>query len=284
MKKIFIAGASGFIGKNLLSDLIRDNKIYINRRDFKKLNKNVKDSKNLLVLNEESKKIKFDFLINCIANTNTKSLDWEVLHKSNCLTNIELLENYNYSCFVYLSSFSVFSENSIANKKPDPINTYGLSKYLSEKLVEQYCRKKSSAIILRLPLVIGKEKKQEDLISYFYKKLSNSEDITLYENGKYLRNIVHCNQVTKLINIITSQNIFINKINIYHINSSDLISVKDICYYMKVKIGSLSKIKSSNKKVHSDFDSMFLDNSRKLKGYKELPIKKNIDIFIEEYL
>ena len=39
MKRIFIAGATGFLGRHILNELVKSNKIYISLRDFRKIDK-----------------------------------------------------------------------------------------------------------------------------------------------------------------------------------------------------------------------------------------------------
>jgi nucleoside-diphosphate-sugar epimerase len=283
MKTIFIAGASGFIGKHLLDNLIFDNSIYINKRDFNSIKNGEENSSNLKCLEDFHKKIKFDYVINCIGNTNTANEDWSSLYEANCITNLKLMNNLKYDYFIYLSSFSVFSEKSIQIKIPDPNNLYGLSKYISEKIIKQFSKPNSISIILRLPLVIGRRKKQNDVINYFYNKLKCDEDIELIENGKFLRNIIHYSEILKIIRNIINYKPFTKKDNIYHCNSSDLMSVLNICKYMKLKMNSNSKIKSIKKKFVNDFNSMVVKNQDSLKHHKKQTISQNLDAYLDEF-
>jgi nucleoside-diphosphate-sugar epimerase len=283
MKTIFIAGASGFIGKHLLDNLIFDNYIYINKRDFNSIKQSEESSNNLKCFEDLHKKIKFDYVINCIGNTNTTSDDWDSLYEANCVTNLKLMNNLKYDYFIYLSSFSVFSERSIKIKIPDPNNLYGLSKYISEKIIKQLANPNSISIILRLPLVIGRKKKQNDVINYFYNKLKCDEDVELIENGKFLRNIIHYSEILKIIRNIIKYKPFTKKNNIYHCNSSDLMSVFKICKYMKLKMNSNSKIKSIKKKFVNDFNSLIVKNQDSLKYHKKQTISQNLDAYLDEF-
>lgn len=284
MKKIFIAGASGFIGKHILEKLIKSNIIYVSRRDYNKIKKDFINFLNFKCIKKKDKKISFDFLINCIANTNTQNNNWEELYKDNCLTNLKLLENFNYSCFIYFSSFSVFSQNSIKYVKADPINFYGLSKYLSEKIIEKKLTKKKNLIIIRLPVVIGKSKKQNDIIHYIYKKLKKNEDVEIFNNGELKRNIVHYEDVVSIIKQIIDKNPFRKKFNIFHINSSNLLAIKKISEYMKLKMKSRSKIIIKKKRILNSFNSKIINNSQMIKNYKQKSVQKHLDVFLKEFL
>lgn len=284
MKRIFIAGATGFLGRHILNELVKSNKIYISLRDFRKIDKKIYNFKNLKCFKKQDKKLSFDFLINCIANTNTQSNDWEEIYKSNCLTNIKLLKNLKYNCFIYFSSFSVFSKDSIKKKVADPNNFYGLSKYLSEKIIEQKSNSNKISIVLRLPIVIGKTKKQLDIINYFHSKLKKNKKIKLFNKGKLKKNIIHYNEVVLIIKSIIKENPFKKKFNIYHLNSSNLLTVNNICQYMKKKIKSKSKIVFVKNKNSESFNSIIIKNSIKVKNYKEKKITQNLDNFMNEFL
>ena len=283
MKTIFIAGASGFIGKHLLDNLIFDNNIYINRRDFISIKNSEENYNNLNCLKDYNKKIKFDYVINCIGNTNTASEDWSSLYEANCITNLKLMNSLKYNYFIYLSSFSIFSEKSIQIKFPDPNNLYGLSKYISEKIIKQCSKPNSISIILRLPLVIGRKKKQNDIINYFYNKLRCDKDVELIENGKFLRNLIHYSEILKIIRNIINYKPFTKKNNIYHCNSSDLMSVLNICKYMKLKMNSNSKIKCIKKKFVNDFNSPIVKNQVSLRYHKKQTISQNLDTYLDEF-
>ena len=51
------------------------------------------------------------------------------------------LNHLNINQLIHLSTCSVFSEESNQTNSPDPTNLYGLSKYVSEKIV-RFCLEK----------------------------------------------------------------------------------------------------------------------------------------------
>ena len=284
MINIFIAGASGFIGKHLLDNLINYNKIYLYKRDLDKLGEEYQNKNNLICFEKQHNLIIFDYVINCIANTNTSNTNWKDLYESNCLTNLKLIEDLKYCYYIYLSTFSIYSEKSILLKYPDPNNLYGLSKYISEKIIQQKSSPKSISIILRLPIVIGKQKRQSDIVNFFYNKLIKDEEIEIFEGGKLLRNLIHYTEIVKVISAIIKYKPFADKYIIHHINSSNTMSVEKICDYIKSKIGSSSKIIITNKKTKNDFNSLIIDNLISLKNYKEQSVIDNIDEYLKEYM
>jgi len=284
MKKILVTGASGFIGKNITKKLLENNLVDVYCRELKKDDPSwIKDNhidQDILV--SSYKDTVYDYVINCIACADTSSKDWNKLYEANCKTIIALMNNINFKNFIQFSSFSIFSKNSIKAGSADPNNLYGLSKLVSEKLLEMHANQEHKFIVLRMPIVIGKSKNQGDMVSYLYKSLMDNATIELFNDGKYRRNIIHVNEVAESVNEIVASSKFMDEYCAINLNSLNTMSVYEICLYMKAKLNSESKIQFIDRPSANDFDSLVVDTSQKIDGYVFKSCSESIDCFLEE--
>jgi nucleoside-diphosphate-sugar epimerase len=167
--KILVTGATGFIGKNIVADLLKEgHEIFALVRGTSKSgflqNKGVKlvygditDPESLDAVSE-----KFGVVFHCAAFVDNK--DWKKLWA----VNVTGTENVCKLCLrlkvpklVYLSSVAVVSGHfqvPLVEELPySSINLYGRSKIEAEKIVWDYRKKGLSSAILRPPMVYGEE-------------------------------------------------------------------------------------------------------------------------------
>jgi nucleoside-diphosphate-sugar epimerase len=159
---ILLTGSSGFLGKNLIHEISKENLVYT-------LNRNSGDfvcdlSKDIPQFN-----IDFDCVIHAAgcAHLVPSNLDDEkLIFNSNICGTINLLKGLEINKipkrFVLISSVSVygleFGLNINENHELLATEPYGLSKIESEKIISQWCTNNNViCTILRLPLVIGKD-------------------------------------------------------------------------------------------------------------------------------
>jgi nucleoside-diphosphate-sugar epimerase len=284
VKKILVTGANGFIGKSVTKKLLQNHSVDVYCRNLKKNDPSfvIENHINHDILLSSFKDISYDYVINCIACSDTSSKNWSNLYEANCKTTMTLINNLSFKNFIQFSSFSIFSKNSIVSAQPDPKNLYGLSKLISEKLLEIHASKERNFIILRMPLVIGASKIQNDIINYFYKALISSRTVDLYNEGKYLRNIIHVNDVVGYLDKMLSNSLINKEYSIINLNSANTLSMNEICVYMRAKLKSKSKINYINKPNIENFDSLLLPNAQKTDGYSFKDCKESIDCYIEE--
>jgi len=167
--KILITGATGFIGKNIAQDLLRDGEeVYALARPTSKIDFLRKigvkfvfgDITDPISLNAITGK--FEAVIHCAAYVNDKN------RQKLSLVNIMGTENVCQLCLrlsvrrlVYLSSAAVVSGHfqvPLAATMPyRATNFYGLSKIEAEKIVWNYRQKGLASAILRPPMVYGEE-------------------------------------------------------------------------------------------------------------------------------
>lgn len=235
---ILLTGASGFIGKHLLLQLIKkygkNNVIALTSRPI--------DECNYILHND----FQFDpdFLINH-GYTNIKT----IIHagaftpKNGSQANDVNLSNSNiYSTekllnltlpyvqnFIFLSTLDVYDNAEIIseNTSENPISLYGFSKLYCEKMVEQWGIKNNKvAQILRIGHVYGPgEEAYQKIIPISINKILNKESLQIWGTGNELRSFIYINDVVNaiinsleiteglgIINLVSNQSISINEL------------------------------------------------------------------------
>ena len=149
MQKILVTGASGFLGKNLISKILKNKNFVIYALTHSK-NYEFKDKKNLLLIDcdiTNSKKLKkklnlnFDYVVNFAGNINHKNkketYDAHFKGLKNIINSINLDKLKLFiqigSSLEYGNAKSPHFESQACN----PMSHYGKSKFLATKLWEQ---------------------------------------------------------------------------------------------------------------------------------------------------
>ncbi len=167
--KILVTGATGFIGKNIVGELLKNNEDvyalvrstsktdFLQKKGVKFISGDITDYESLSVINNE-----FDAVIHCAAYVNDKN------RKKLYSVNVTGTENVCKLCLrlkvrklVYLSSVAVVSGNFQVPLTEDlpysATNLYGYSKIEAEKIVWSYRDQGLAAAIIRPPMVYGEE-------------------------------------------------------------------------------------------------------------------------------
>ena len=161
MMKHLITGATGFIGSYLKTHIHNQND-----SDIVTLGRGINNdiqvdlSKSYIRLNGE-----YENIIHCAAivhsGKHASSFDFKTMHSDLEIT-LNLIKSISgslsYKKFIYLSSVSVYGldkgEDIPLSQQLNPITGYGLTKSLSERIL-QLVIPKEKLLILRLPLVNG---------------------------------------------------------------------------------------------------------------------------------
>ena len=281
---IMVAGASGQIGREIVQNLSKSNKIfaiYRKKKNFFDLkNKNIKWIKFDL-----SKKIKLrinpKIIINCAAThefspqKNLKNyLDSNVISMANL---IAFAKEKKVKKIINLSTISVYGTIDVNLLHEDYIpinqNLLGRTKYISEYLLYN---QPINFINLRLPGILCSSKNySRPWLKTIINKIKNNEKIKIYNEKNNFNSVIDVEEITKLIleviknnkiirntfNLSASESIrlgsAIKKIKKYYNSSSQiislknkkksyLISVKKIKKILKFSTASVSKIINRN--------------------------------------
>ena len=155
---VLVCGSSGLIGRDLCAELERSSISYIGIHNTRP----VKNSHKINILNSLELS---DFLsihkpticINCIADRNVDGCekDWILTKK----INIDIVESLATSCFernihlIHISTDYVFdgkTQPSLPSSEPNPLQNYGISKYIAEKRV---LSSTTTSCIIRVPVL-----------------------------------------------------------------------------------------------------------------------------------
>ena len=209
LKKIVVTGASGFVGKKLIEELLNQNYLVIaliNKKDLE-----IKASPNLLTynlddaLNQGSTILdSTDTLVHLAAKThssiNSSKKNYLEFKKVNLDLTRKLIDKAvekNIKNIIFLSSIKAMGEESPSgalkeSHTPNPQDNYGKTKLLAEEKIRELCSKSATNyLILRPPLIYGPNSKGnlrllEKLINYGFplplKDINNGRSFIFIEN------------------------------------------------------------------------------------------------------
>ena len=219
MKTYLITGVNGYIGNNLALNLLREGNIVIGvgRLEAPKLNPS---NKNFIYINSDltdigfiSKidKFKFNGIFHLASQQpSNKIITYDDYYRSNVLSTIILLNYFNkkkIDFFLYTSTISIFGNNSNEvideSTKPNPINYYGLTKFIAESIIQIESRNYDTKLIVcRLQSVFGKDDGY-GIVNTFYEALVKNECIEIYSNGTISRNLLLINVDNEILLLVS---------------------------------------------------------------------------------
>ena len=260
---IAITGAGGFIGRNLVEKLSKENELI--KVDF--LDGFLNPIEFLRLLKED--KIDINIILHNGACSDTTNTDVIYMHKVNTDYTIELLKlcvEKNIK-LIYASSASVYGDGPFeesTNLKPK--NLYASTKSIVDLYADAYIRDGAKIIGLRYFNVYGKfEENKGNMASVVYKFFNQKDagEIKLFKNSdKFLRDFIYIDDVVN-INLFFLNNEFNG---IYNVGTSIERSFYDIAkifverYNINIKYIDMPKnltgkyqkfTKSNNKKIYN---------------------------------
>lgn len=217
--KIIITGATGLLGSELSLYLKEKNYEII---EWNSKNQDITDVNNVI---KNIKKIKPDAIIHLAAFTNVDKCEED--RGKAFLVNTQgswavTLGAKEANCkLIYFSTDYVFNGNKgtpyYENDQPNPINYYGMTKYLAEKKVIETLKK---YFIVRTSLLFGK--KRENFVLRIYERGKKREEIKaptdVVTSPTYVKDLL-----LPIENLLKSE-----EYGIYHIVNSDYCSRYDL--------------------------------------------------------
>jgi nucleoside-diphosphate-sugar epimerase len=231
-KKVFVTGATGFLGRHLIERLLSENYhiVALTRK---------KDSLSNFPLQEvvgsfndidkwEHELSECDVLIHCAAKVEFWGA-WQDYYKDNTLATLELLksaEKHNLQRFIYISSESVLQDKKdlfdIDETYPypqEPSSYYGKSKMLAEKGILAF-KGNIQKIILRPTFIYGKGVNAIETL----KNKINSGAFSWIDKGNVWMEMVYVKNVVEAITKTIDNG---NNNEIYNITDHSKLSVKE---------------------------------------------------------
>lgn len=266
-RRIFILGASGFIGKYLKGKLSADNSMEVLGYSSMECN--------LLSLSDVqgifSSAGPEDALVITAGITRTRENSYDSMIK-----NVQMIENVCravHQRFVghitFLSTIDVYGvnighdERINENVLVNPNDYYSISKIISEYLIKQLCSQKSIPLaILRLSGVYGPGDDFKSTVGMLVNRAINDQNLIIYNHGENLRDFVYVDDIYKIIQSTIKQNksVFMN------VATGKSFSIKEIVTLIKklipfpIEIQDKEKKPGSEKRIeHLQFDCSVLE-------------------------
>ena len=308
MQRAIVTGGLGFIGSNLIGNLLKKNykvlnidKIsyasnFYNTKDFKN-KKNYKFLNCDLFNKKKLKNIIFNFKPNIIFNLAAETHvdrsidDPEIFVKSNIVGTFNLLETFKKFYknskknvkLIHISTDEVFGDvkkgRSDENYKYQPSSPYAASKASSDHLVSSYYKTyKLPVIITNCSNNYGPKQHPEKLIPKLIYNILNNKPLPIYGNGLNSREWIyvldHCEALYKIF--------LKGKIGqFYNIGSNRNLNNIQVCNLLiktsktKIKLGN--KVKLNFVKDRPGHDVRYALNSKKLMKQLKWKPKVNFD-------
>ena len=258
--KILVTGATGFIGNNLISELLKDDIIEIisTSRCIEKASKSEWFSKVKYIPLDINSNIDLNLFDYFDKPDKLIHLAWDGLPNYNDLIHIEknLFNNYTFiknlvsnglkdvtitgTCFEYGLVDGCLNEDFQAN----PSNPYAIAKDSLRKFTEELEKKyEFNYKWIRLFYMFGEGQGENSLIATLDKAISNGESKFNMSGGDQLRDYLHISEVVSNISKIALQNKICNEI--INCCSGEPISIKNFVenylnekeYEMKLNLG-----------------------------------------------
>ena len=269
LKTVVITGASGFIGKNLLTSLSKQEEIKIKAscRDKEKIPTELLHNPQIDWLEGDLKNE--DFCRRLCENTT------DVIHLAACKVNNSFHHKYpaliltensiidknvisvcakNKIKLIYISSVSAYLPKTGLINERDPvtediinscskINGYAISKRWGEELCKVYSIEHDLPItILRVDNVFGEEdnfNENAQLIPSLINEAINTKKIEIWGSGNQQRTFLYIKDAVDTIISFINENKSSSKLSIYNITSSEVLSInnvaKMIVEFLKIK-------------------------------------------------
>lgn len=288
MKNIIILGSKGNIGSSLIKYLKKYKKNFkVIGFDLPKYDLFKKDF--FINISKKIDKKKGYILINCTGLmgadlSKSKIENFFLINGVKIINPLFFLKEYNIEKYILLSSETVYGKglNKNENSKKNPLHPYGYSKLFAElnlkNSLEIIKNKTIKTIIIRLPVVVFKSKKNLNTLSSICSDFKNKKKILIFGNGKHRRKYLYAHDLNNLIrNLINYR--FIKNVNILNspgfiCNSIDIVK----------KIENLLKIKKKIQFENSNKAFSLTSSDNKIKKIIKFKLKYNLNKTIKHLL
>jgi len=269
-RKILITGAAGFIGSNLVDDLLKsgykvmglDNFNHFYSREIKETNISGALTNGLFSF-MEGDILDPDFLDSCFSGFDpdlvihlaakagvrpsiSDPASYYDVNVKGTLNLLEAMRKKNISKMLFASSSSVYGNNrkipfSESDNVDYPVSPYAASKKAGELLCHTYHHLYGMDIFcLRFFTVYGPRQRPDLAINKFTRALMNGEEITLYGDGTSSRDYTHISDILQGIEKAMKK---VKGFDIFNLGESSAISLSGLVSLLEEKTGEKAKIK-----------------------------------------
>lgn len=290
-KKILILGGFGFIGTNLIIELLKNekfeivvfeakNSIFGDQQLLKKIEVHKGDFNNVEDYKVIFKNNKIDLVVHLISttipSTSNNNIKFDI--ESNLINTINLLDvmiKYNCKNIVFFSSGgTVYGPSKKKPKKKEedsknPICSYGIIKLTIEEYIKLYDYLYDlNYLIIRPSNPYGEHhyKLNQGLINVILSKIINNETVEIWGDGSIVRDYIYIKNLAKIVRELIEKDI---KKEIFNVGTGKGYSVNWIINFIQNEIGDFKLTYSKERKV--DIKNLEL-NIDKLKSFINLDL------------
>lgn len=284
MKRVLILGGFGFIGTNIINEMLNRGNyeiIVFELKNIKVYDSDLFDSISVyygdfnnekdyeIIFNEK----KIDMVIHLISSTVPSNSNENIVYDINAnLTNtinlLEIMKKHGVKKIIFPSSggtiYGPINEKLKETYPTNPICSHGIIKLTIEKYIQLYKYLHDiNYLILRIANPFGEYHKsmQQGLINVVLRKILKGEKVEIWGSGEAVRDYIYIQDVVKIIVNLIDKGVMNEIINI---GSGEGHSINDIVSIIKEEIGTFD-LEYKDKKKH-DLSYVVLDNE-KLKSF-----------------
>ncbi len=241
-KKINIAvtGANGYIGTRLIEKLVAEG--YAKKYTILALVHSVHYIKKLPlvkyrkfnILKKELRALKnVDIVVHLAGSKNNEMDNASKLNIVGTNNMVNACLKYGINKVIFTSTGAVYGSSKSRKKEdsvPEPVNIYGLTKLAAEEILKHNYQGK--LIILRFPNIYGEDQK-DGVICNFIKNVSAGKSITVFGDGRQLRDFLYVEDaITAIIKSIT-----LNKTGVFNISTGKGYSLNQAIRLIQIAFG-----------------------------------------------